>query len=49
MPVDKTASDDKKHVGDVTSVWYHNGNVYSAGSDAKIKVSDFRKILQKFL
>lgn len=39
MSVDKITSEDKKHLGDVTSVWYHNGNVYSAGADAKIKVS----------
>lgn len=42
MSVDKVTSDDKKHLGDVTSIIFHNRHLFSAGSDAKIKVD--RKI-----
>ena len=38
MSIDKITSEDKKHFGDVTSVWHHNGILFSSGSDAKIKV-----------
>lgn len=38
MSVDKVTSEDKKHLGDVTSIIFHNGHLFSSGSDAKIKV-----------
>ncbi|XP_070497009.1 uncharacterized protein [Chironomus tepperi] len=38
MSVDKTTSDNSKHFGDVTSICYYNGHLFSAGSDAKIKI-----------
>lgn len=39
MPsVDKVTADDKKHCGDVTSIAFHDGYLYSAGSDGKVKV-----------
>jgi len=38
MSVDKTSSDNSKHYGDVTSMCYYNEHLFSAGSDAKIKV-----------
>lgn len=36
--VDKVTSDDNKHDGDVTSIVCYGNNLYSAGSDGKIKV-----------
>lgn len=45
MSVVKVTCDDKKHIGDVTSIIYHNGHLFSAGSDAKIKVGKLQKIL----
>lgn len=38
MSIVKATADDKKHEGDVTSISLHNGTLYSAGSDGKIKV-----------
>lgn len=37
--IDKSTHDDKKHSGDVTSIVLHDGVLYSAGSDGKVKVS----------
>ncbi|CAG9798642.1 unnamed protein product [Chironomus riparius] len=37
MSVDKTTND-AKHFGDVTSMCYYNEHLFSAGSDAKIKI-----------
>lgn len=39
--IDKTTSDSDKHSGDVTSIIYQNGNLFSAGGDGKIKVFVF--------
>ncbi len=38
---------EEKHVGDVTSVVYHDGKVYTAGADGKLKVSVGFQITRK--
>lgn len=38
MSVAKVTADDKMHQGDVTCIVYHEGTLYSAGADGKIKV-----------
>jgi hypothetical protein len=38
MSVEKVTADDKKHEGDVTCIVYHDGTLFSAGADGKIKV-----------
>lgn len=42
MSVDKVTSEDKKHFGDVTSIFFHSEHLFSAGSDGKIKVSHLK-------
>lgn len=42
--VDKITPDVFKHNGDVTSIIFHEGNLYSAGADARIKVIKVEKI-----
>lgn len=39
--IEKTTCDADKHSGDVTSIIYQNGNLFSAGGDGKIKVLFF--------
>jgi hypothetical protein len=52
MPsIDKVTSDEAKHQGDVTSIALHDGLLYSAGSDGKVKVGKpiELKIVESFL
>lgn len=46
MSIDKVTADDKKHLGDVTCIVYHDGNLFSSGSDGKVKVN--YKIIEMF-
>lgn len=36
--IEKSASEDAKHDGDITCVAYQNGYVFTGGADGKIKV-----------
>jgi hypothetical protein len=38
MSVQKVTAEDKKHEGDVTCIFYHEGTLFSSGADGKIKV-----------
>jgi hypothetical protein len=41
---------EEKHSGDVTSIIYHNGHVYTAGGDGKLKVTvEFGKFVKLIL
>lgn len=39
MSFDKVSAVDKSHQGDVTCIIFNNGNLFSAGSDGKVKAS----------
>jgi hypothetical protein len=43
MSIDKVTSDEHKHFGDVTSIALYRDHLFSAGSDAKIKVISRRE------
>lgn len=39
VAINKVTPEEEVHSGDVTSIAVHNGFIFSAGSDSKIKVN----------